>query len=121
MAAMAEPCAGATVRFMRARAMRAMRENLRFVRLSALKTTAALSLLFAAALGSQTPSPDKGKQIVNQALAALGGDRFLHLQSRIASGRIYSFFHDQMNGYDVATIYTSYAGKNPAKGLAIRE
>lgn len=52
---------------------------------------------------------------------ALGGERFLQMQSRVASGRIYSFFHDQVSGFDLATIYTGYANKLPAKGLALRE
>lgn len=76
--------------------------------------------LVGAALRAQN-APDKGKQIIDQAIAALGGDHFLHMQSRIASGRIYSFFHDQVSGFDVATIYTSYAAQKPAKGLAVRE
>jgi hypothetical protein len=75
-----------------------------------------LSLL-ATALAAQ----DKGKQVIDQAITALGGDRFLNMQSRVASGRVYSFFHDQVSGFDLATIYTGYAKQLPAKGLAIRE
>ena len=70
---------------------------------------------------AQTSSPNKGKQVIDEAIAALGGDRFLQMQSRVASGRIYSFFHDQMSGLDVATIYVEYAARKPAKGLAVRE
>jgi hypothetical protein len=36
-------------------------------------------------------------------------------------GRIYSFFHDQLSGLDVATIYTQYLDQPPAKGVGIRE
>lgn len=66
-------------------------------------------------------NPNKGKQIIDQAIAALGGDRFLHMQNRVAAGRIYSFFRDQISGLDVATIYTEYLPQKPAKGLAIIE
>lgn len=66
-------------------------------------------------------STDKGKQIVDQAITALGGDRFVHMQSRVAGGRVYSFFHDQLSALDVAKIYTEYLPRKPGKGLAVRE
>lgn len=71
--------------------------------------------------GSAQTSTDKGKQIVDQAIAALGGDRFVHMQNRVASGRVYSFFHDQISGFDLAKIYTEYLPQQPAKGLGLRE
>ncbi len=58
---------------------------------------------------------------MDQAIAALGGDRFLHLQNRVETGRIYAFFHDQISGLDVAQIYTEYLSEKPAKGIALRE
>jgi hypothetical protein len=66
-------------------------------------------------------SPNKGKEIVDRAVAALGGDRFLNMRTRSASGRVYNFFHDQLSGLDVAKIYTEYLSQTPAKGLALRE
>ncbi len=88
---------------------------------------AALLLAGAAMVVPQTPAnqvqaPDhKGKDIVDRAIAGLGGDRFLHMQNHVASGRVYSFFHDQLSGLDVAKIYTEYLPEKPAKGLAVRE
>lgn len=70
---------------------------------------------------AQDSSSDKGKRIVDAAIKGLGGDHFLQMQTRMASGRIYSFFHDQMSGLDRATIYTEYLSSAPANGLAIRE
>ncbi len=70
--------------------------------------------------GAQT-STDKGKEIVDKAIAALGGDRFVHMQNRVARGRVYDFFHDQISGYDLATVYVQYLPQKPAKGLALRE
>ncbi|MBV8552971.1 MAG: hypothetical protein JOY54_16880 [Acidobacteriaceae bacterium] len=77
-------------------------------------------LSWAAPLNAQTQL-DRGKQTVDRAIAALGGEQFLHLQNRVVKGRIYSFFHDQLSGLDVATIYTQYLDHPPAKGLAVRE
>lgn len=74
-----------------------------------------------AVLGAGQTKPNKGRQIIDQAIAALGGDRFLHLQNRVESGRIYAFFHDQLSGLDVAKIYTEYLPEKPSRGLAIRE
>ena len=79
-----------------------------------------MSFVAAPFLGAQTGA-NKGKQIVDQAIAALGGDRFLHMQNRVASGRTYSFFHDELSGLDIAKIYTEYPAQAPANGLAVRE
>ena len=66
-------------------------------------------------------SDDQAKAVVKSALAALGGERFLNMHSRVASGRIYSFFRDQTSGSDVARIYTEYLPSIPKDGLAVRE
>jgi hypothetical protein len=67
-------------------------------------------LLIALALScaAQTPAEVKGKRVIDAAIAALGGDKFLAMQDRIESGRAYSFFHDRLTGLSVATIYTRY-------------
>jgi hypothetical protein len=83
------------------------------------KTLASL-LLFASSLAAQT-TPNKGRQIVDQAIAALGGDRFLHMRNHIASGRIYSFFHDEMSGLDLAKVYVAYLDQAPINGVAVTE
>lgn len=85
----------------------------------------AAQLLFLAVLSStagysQAPT-NKGKELIDKAIAALGGERFLQMKNRVASGRIYSFFHDELSGLDVATIYTEYLPDTPANGVAIRE
>ncbi len=78
-------------------------------------------LLCCCVLCAQAPSDQRGKEVVDASVAALGGDKFLQMQTRMASGRIYSFFHDNLSGLDLATIYTEYTGAKPAKGVAIRE
>ena len=82
---------------------------------------ALLTVLAVAALGPQTAPPNKAKDIVDQAVKALGGDRFLNLRTRHVGGRIYAFFHDQMSGYDVANIYTQYLDDKDSKGVHTRE
>jgi hypothetical protein len=51
---------------------------------------------------------ERGKRIVDEAVAALGGDNFLHMQDRIESGRAYSFYREELNGLSIAKIYTRY-------------
>ncbi len=80
-----------------------------------------LPLLAAALVPAQTAAPNKGKALVDQAIQALGGERFLNMHTRHVSGRIYAFFHDQMSGYDVANIYTQYLDDKDLKGVHLRE
>jgi hypothetical protein len=63
-----------------------------------------------AAIGAET-SQQRGKRIVDQTLAALGGSNFLTMQNRIASGRAYSFYREQLSGLSIAKIYTRYLPK----------
>jgi hypothetical protein len=82
----------------------------------------ALAALLASACALRgQPDSNRGKEIIDKAVAALGGDRFLQMRNRVARGRIYAFFHDQLSGLDVATIYTEYLSSKPAKGIALRE
>jgi hypothetical protein len=80
-----------------------------------------LLLLVCLPLLSQTSAANKGKEVVDSAIAALGGQNYRQMRTRIASGRIYSFFHDRISGLDRAAIYSEYLDSKPAKGLAIRE
>ncbi len=57
--------------------------------------------------GAET-NQERGKRIVDQAVAALGGDNFLRMQDRIESGRAYSFYREELNGLSIAKIYTRY-------------
>jgi hypothetical protein len=77
-------------------------------------------LVVSLSVTAQTP-PSKGRQIIDQAVQALGGDAFLQMKTLTSSGRIYSFFHDRTSGADVARIYSSYDTTLPTKGLGVRE
>jgi hypothetical protein len=80
-------------------------------------------LLSLAAAFAQTPQ-ERGKRLVDETLAALGGDRFLAVQDRTESGRAYSFYHEKLSGLSLATIYTRYVQRPdpPVPGtLSVRE
>ncbi len=64
---------------------------------------------------------DKGKQIVEDAIGALGGQQFLQMQNRVESGRAYSFYNEEISGLDIATIYTEFLTSQPENGLSVRE
>jgi len=67
---------------------------------------------------------ERGKRIIDAALAALGGSRYLAMQDRIESGRAYSFYREQLSGLSRAKIYTRYLTRPepPIPGfLGVRE
>ena len=61
----------------------------------------------AGALKAET-APERGKQLINRMIDALGGDAFLNMRTRTEIGRAYSFYHDRLTGLSVARIYTKY-------------
>ena len=68
-----------------------------------------LSLALVAALVSRAETPEqRGKRVVDECLDALGGDRYLNMQTRVESGRAYSFYRDSLTGLSIARIYTRY-------------
>lgn len=70
---------------------------------------------------SALSSDPKAKKVVDDAVAALGGDKFLSLRTRVTSGRAYRFYNEQISGLDRATIYSEELDNPPANGVAIRE
>lgn len=80
--------------------------------------------LLAALAAAETPAGAKGKKVVDDAIAALGGDNFLQMQDRVETGRAYSFYRDDLSGLSIAKIYTRYITVNPTKSaheLGVRE
>lgn len=67
------------------------------------------------------PSQIKGKELIDKAVVALGGSEFAHLRTIATTGRVYGFFHDQLNGLELARTYVEYADEPPAKGLGVQE
>jgi len=58
---------------------------------------------------------ERGKRVVNEALQAVGGKAFLAMEDRIETGRAYSFFRQELQGLDLAKIYTRYLTPVPGK------
>jgi hypothetical protein len=86
---------------------------------------AAWPFVIACALAAM-PHPDeqKGKKVIDDALAALGGQQFLAMSDRIESGRAYSFYRERLSGLSRATVYTRYLTRPepPVAGfLGVRE
>lgn len=65
-------------------------------------------VLLCAALSPAQTAQERGKRIIDETLAALGGERFLAMRDRIETGRAYSFYHEQLRGLSIARIYTRY-------------
>lgn len=90
-----------------------------------MRRTAILALLPVIAAGQvQTNSEIRAKKVIDAAIAALGGDKFLKMEDRVESGRAYSFYHESLSGLSIATIYTRYftvAEGKTGDDLAVRE
>lgn len=78
-------------------------------------------LAFSAVLSAAETAEQRGKRVINEALQALGGDKFLSVQDRVEDGRAYSFYRDRLTGLARAKIYTRYLNGAPEDGVAQRE
>ena len=58
-------------------------------------------------LGSENKQ-QRGRQVLDETLKALGGERFLAMKDRVETGRVYSFYREQLSGLSRAVIYTRY-------------
>src|SRR5579872_5374279 len=80
--------------------------------------------VMAAAAFSQTQAEQRGKKLIDDAVQALGGENFLKMEDRVETGRVYSFYREEISGLSIAKIYTRYitvaAGKT-GEQLAVRE
>lgn len=71
-----------------------------------------------------TESDKKARQVIDDAIAALGGDKFLNMEDRIETGRAYSFYNETLSGLTIAKIYTRYMAVAPNQTgelLGVRE
>lgn len=50
----------------------------------------------------------RAQNVIDSAVTALGGDRFLAMVDRVEEGRAYSFYRQQLSGLSRAKIYTRY-------------
>src|SRR5689334_19293645 len=51
---------------------------------------------------------ERGKRVIDESVAALGGNHFLGMQDRVEFGRAYSFYREELSGLSFAKIYTRY-------------
>lgn len=86
---------------------------------------AAVLLAASFAAGQSLENSDaKAKRVIEDAVAALGGQNFLTMRDRIETGRAYSFYREQISGLSIARIYTRYIPVAPSKtgdDLGVRE
>lgn len=54
-------------------------------------------------------SQQRGKRVIDEAVAALGGQAFLNMQNRVETGRIYGFYNERLSGLGLDALYTSYS------------
>jgi len=92
-----------------------LRRCLQLDRKGASYTVKVLALLTLASLASAETAQERGKRVVQQALQAMGGDAFLHMEDRVESGRAYSFYRAELSGLSIARIYTRYLAPVPGK------
>jgi hypothetical protein len=88
-----------------------------------LKPAAFLMLAYGVLTSAAPPAEtaaERGKRVVYEALQALGGDAFLHMNDRIESGRAYSFYRERVSGLSAARIYTRYLEPVPGQ-VEVRE
>jgi len=89
-----------------------------------MKLFKATLLVCASVAAAQTTAEKRGNEVINAAVAALGGDKFLNMQDRTETGRAYSFYREQLSGLSIAKIYTRYITVAKAKSgedLGVRE
>ena len=85
---------------------------------------ALIFILLAAVSNAETPQAAHGKKVIADAIAALGGDKFLEMRDRVETGRAYSFYRDNLSGLSIAKIFTRYLAVDPTKSaheLGVRE
>lgn len=73
-----------------------------------------LLALAATLLGAQDIQK-RGRQVIDEAIAALGGAKFLAVKNRVETGRAYSFYNRELSGLSVATFYTRYLDLPPGE------
>lgn len=85
-----------------------------------LSATIPCLLIFCATGSAAETAQQRGRRVVDEALAALGGKDFLAMQDRVETGRAYSFYRERLEGLSIAKIYTRYLAPEPGK-ISVRE
>ena len=64
---------------------------------------------------------ERGKKIVDAALEALGGAKFLQMEDRTETGRVYSFYRERLSGLAKAVVFTRHLDATAPDEIAVRE
>ena len=72
-------------------------------------------LLACCACCAAETAQERGKRVVDEAVQALGGAAFLHMEDRVESGRAYAFDGKELSALSIAKIYTRYLAPVPGK------
>src|SRR5262245_9527267 len=67
-----------------------------------------VALLIFAGVACAETNQERGKRVIEAALTALGGPKYLAMQDRVEFGRAYSFYREELSGLSFAKIYTRY-------------
>ncbi len=91
-----------------------------------MKTITPIAVLLALlpALPAAETTQQRGKRVIDEAVAALGGQNFLQMRDRTETGRAYQFYREKLSGLAVAHIYVRYLTRPepPVPGfLGVRE
>ena len=62
---------------------------------------------------------EKGRKIIGESIAAMGGSKFLGMTDRVESGRAYSYYRDRLSALSVARFQTFY--DDAATGIRQRD
>ena len=81
------------------------------------RRTFALALAASATRARAADRQSRGRELIDKAIAALGGDVFRNMRTRTESGRAASFYHDRISSLSNARIYTKYLAKNGPEKL----
>ncbi|WP_155121467.1 hypothetical protein [Bryobacter aggregatus] len=56
---------------------------------------------------------ERGRKLIEEAQAALGGSKFLNMHDRVEKGRAYSYYRERLSGLSVAKFETFYDDSQP--------
>jgi hypothetical protein len=85
------------------------------------RVSAVGALIFFAISAHAEGSQARAKRVIEEAIAALGGNAFFNMEDRTESGRAYAFYREKLTGLATAPIYTKYVPISDPKDLAVLE
>ncbi len=78
------------------------------------------AILAAPAIVRAQSLAERGRKLMDEAIAALGGAKFLSVQDRTEEGRAYSYYRERLSGYSLARFET-FHDDSAGQAVKIRE